>query len=443
MKELGKKLTVILLSMSLSFPMVLGGGARPAQASGCLFYIAPAADAYEVAVELERLVRWGKKLAFLAEIITMITSLIDLIRGGIESVVGVILREASLFAAMEELRMQLKGKLAQAEIDAGATAAYNQAAAEYVGEHAPPANHYLCKRILLEQLPLLAGKFEKGVADLALRAIISMGRGPTDDAAGPAYAADEEALRIAARFANAAVDGYDATAADDTKIGPYKRGFTDADLTPFSMDGTVALELPAMGNETVTLADGKTLDVQVPNPENDNQRMWVAGLHYCFQLAGPRPTPPWGESADTPQGQTEQAKAYAGLSRLAEAVSPCTELLAYYTRPNSTFSAMIAAQKKSCLAAKKYIDDETFEKEFASCEKGLSPYQAELLNQLVCKSSQHYISMAQSNVSGIKLADETVKCTLSWDEWQYKVVEKQAGLAAVVESVAETREAWQ
>lgn len=412
----------------------------------------PANDKATTAEWGARLAAMAKKSALLGQVISLLSSIYNIVDSGFSAMNDLVNKDAKLNVASQEGLALTKQELAQSVIDNDTQDTLLAAQLKLVADHVTPKNDYLCKAILLNQLPSTTEDFEIGVARVGLKVVESLYRGPLDDANGPLYAFDEEALRCAAGFGNSPVDAYDLSCSDTVStIGATKRSFIDADITPFSMDGAVVLELPQFTAKAITLPGQPAMTVNFPDPQNGHQRMWVAGLHYCVQLAmGARSTPAWGASKmTTPQGLVERARFDHALAMQSAMTKPCTDLLAYYTRPDSkepSSKALIDAQQESCLAAKGYISDEDMKEKFSDCLssdfKGLSAYQAELLSHSICKSEQHYLSALHSGETHAEAINETIKCSLAWNTWQAKIAAKQGGLVDAVAGLQETKSNW-
>ncbi len=444
------KKTMLVLSLILCF--LMGGSflnPTPAYA-GSPVVTDPANFAATMMEWGERLAAMAKKSALLGQIISLITSVHNIINSGFSAMTDSTKQDTKLNIAGQQGLALIKQEGAQAWIDSDTSDALLAAQLKLVADHVAPKNEYLCKATLLNQLTGTTEDFERGVARLVLKAIESTGRGPMDDYDGPQYAFDEETLRGAAGFGNSVVDGYDAAYSDtSTTVGPTKRLFIDADLMPFSMDGAVPLELPQFTAKAVNLPSGTIVSASVPTPQNENQRMWLAGLYYCFQLAGPRPTASWGDKMTTPQGLVERARFDHALAMQSAMIKPCADLLAYHTRPDSKDLAsapLIKAQHESCAAAKGYISDEDMKEKFSNCLsddfKGMSAYQAELLSHSICKSEHHAISLRQAGATPPELINDTIKCSAAWNTWQAKVSAKQGSLVDVVAGIQETKGNW-
>jgi hypothetical protein len=68
---------------------------------------------------------------------------------------------------------------------------------------------------------------------------------------------------------------------DNSTKGTKGQKIHDADLSLCTLTGSQVLEMPKMKSSG---------DFSVPDPKTDEQRFWVAALHYCLNLARPRPS---------------------------------------------------------------------------------------------------------------------------------------------------------
>ena len=444
MMKIGKRIIVFLLAFCL-FSGSVAVPSSPVMAQTAI--VAPDADVAKTVTFSARIAALISELGILGEIIKVAANIYMMLKEYFGEINEKAENIAHLLVETKKTEAAVSIMLGDAAIDGSASDSLHLATLEALGEYITPKHEYLCKAILMYQLAATTEDFERAVARLALKAIESMHRGPTDDGSGSKYVFEEEKLRCEAKFANI-IDGYDAACVETTPPRENERSFADADLLPFSMDGTIALEVPEMTSTATTFSDGSSITVSVPTISQDpehryNQRMWLAGLYYCFQLAGPRPSPTWGaENMSRPAGKTERARFEHALAMQSAAIKPCTDLLAYHSRPNKTATALIKEQEKLCSAAEGIIDPVDIEKKFGNCKKGLSPYQAEYLRQLECKSSQSFLANLESGSTHWQGTDDAIICSTSWNNWAAKVAAKQGALVDAVRAIQETKSNW-
>jgi len=326
-------------------------------------------------------------------------------------------------------------KIGQAKIDAGVKTSFLEQASAVQSENVPPQNAQLCNAIVANKGSLDTEQFEKGVKNLALSAIESMYRSATDDGAGPQAAYDSLVNRCAMKLGNPA-DGYADECVDTSTTGADGRKLTDADMRAATLDGGQVLELPPMTTKTV---DG--VSYQVPDPQTTEQKFWVAGLYYCVNMAGSRPTPPSKEQIKTPSGLTARANWDHCAAAQSALASACTTVLAFYTRPNSTYSTLIAAQKKAYEAIVSF--GVNLPDSFESGAKGLSAYQELSSTQVICKSNQFFVSKSEGGASHPEMSDSVDRCAASWNSWQLLQNKIKYALVKSVTAMAKLPECWQ
>lgn len=389
----------------------------------------------------------GTMLNVLQSILTAMDTLFNQLFGAISTVLQSLLGGTIL-------KSQIKANVTDAMIAADTNDAMLGVQMDYVMEHAPPKNAHLCRQILIHQLAETTHDYEQAVSRVALKAIESMYRG-LDPATGqpmngdgPMYFKDDMERRCYYRYGNN-IDGYPPECTDpNTRVGPYQRTFVDADLSPFTMDGSMVLELPTMETFTQTIAGQTVTMTRASATQRPEQRMWLAALNYCFQMAGPRPSPPIGRDALTESGSRAWEAFRRGLAKQSAFSKKCTDLIAHHTRPDPASTTLIAEQNRMCSAVvgksgtTNLFDEQTIATQFGGCQVGLSPFQAKYLEQAECKSPQYYMLSAHSGVLDRESMKAAVACGVSWNQWKLNEVERQASLIPAAEGQMRVRKIW-
>ncbi len=346
------------------------------------------------------------------------------------------------------VRGKLTADTAQAKGDAAHDTAKAQSATETVQQTAPPpdTNVELCNIIIGQQAGTVADYFADLVEKAASEALTNMYRGPGEDGTGPQYAADAYALRCPPltgprandpKFGNP-IDGVPPECVEKAPEPiPHSvdhQNLTDADIKASTlMDVSLAHEMPMFVEKSVKTSSGKTITIKVPTPDPEllspesggrgeeeyvAQQRWIAGLRFCFQLVGPRPTPPSGEERKSPQGRSAAAQYDHCLSNQTAIVTPCLKRLAKLTRPycrDGDMSPICTPLMQACNAAQ------------ASgvqlppgvvCDLGMSAYQAQYVGQLMCKTSQHWLSSVNTGANHGDLNGQVVDCEKSMTDWR-------------------------
>jgi len=421
----------VLLSISIAF---LTLAVAPSSARAIAVYDASRTKAMLMATG-SRISSWLEVTALESAILSLviqITSEFILFMEELETQVNT---DSAVGLAAKAGVVKAEVKIGQAKIDAGVKTSYLEAASAVQAENVPPQNEQLCNAIVANKGSLDTEQFERGVKNLALSAVESLYRSATDDGAGPQAAYDSLYNRCTMKLGNSA-DGYADECVDANTTGTDGRKLTDADMRAATLDGGQVLELPPMTTKTV---DG--VSYQVPDPQTTEQKFWVAGLYYCVNMAGARPTPPSKEQIKTPGGLTMRANWDHCAAAQSALTSACTAVLAFYTRPNSTYTDLITAQKKTYDAVVSF--GVNLPDSFESGTKGLSPYQELSSVQAICKSNQFYVSKSEDGASHPEMSNSVERCSSSWTSWQMLQNKIKYALVKSVTSMAKLPECWQ
>lgn len=395
-------------------------------------------------------VEWASNLKIVKALIDVLVAMSDLFKilfENSEKRLGFDTR-AMLYGDM--VAAKVEEKMAQARVDAGALDTFLGVSVGAAMQGAVPKNHYLCKKLLALQAGATTQDFEKEVSRMAAEAISNRYRCPTCDGRGPDYRGKESARRCDQGYGNVLIDGAKTTC--EKKLDESGGSLADADIAP--IDGRQIYEMPLMSQYTYEnnafLFEEAT--VYVPTPDSDRQRLWVAAWDNIFLLAGPRPTPLHGKAMNTPVGKVQRSLFNHCVASQNALVKQCTDLLAYYTRPNCNQiqaatlppwayvqeTDLCKDQQQKCLAAKGIIDLEPFDK----CEKGLSPYEEDKIDQLLCKSNQHYVDMVHAGATYEKLTASSDFCEMAWSRWRVSVDKKHANCTAAVNGMQTLDSCW-
>ena len=393
---------------------------------------------------------FAKTIKAIQEVISVINSIIKLIN----DVFG------EIFAALGSVIQgvlggkRLEGELAKRMADAKISADFNDQKLalemDAVMNNARPKNAHLCRKIVGSQFSRSLEDYKNGVARSIVDAIRFRQRGPGRDGAGPRGTIQATEMRCLNKYGNP-IDGYPDSCVDTTtSIPPFGRKLTDADLLAATMDGSVTLEYPHRDVVSEQTQNGQTLLVARAVLQNDNQRMWLAAVNYCMQMAGPRPTPPTGAQAKTPNGMVLTSLFNHGTARESAYADKCAKVVAYHTRPNPTDSPDIVQQHeelcaksvKGVMGKTNYIPEETLIEKFGNCKIGLSPYQIDYLQALTCKTPQYFMLSSNSGVLYPEMMDDAMTCGSAWNTWQLNMATLHGGLVDAVKGFMGNRKLW-
>jgi hypothetical protein len=384
---------------------------------------------------------WAIEHADLANIISLATTLNNLTNTFLTNTATQL---AGLLGA-ESLLGKLQVDTAQAQIDAAHDTAMAQSAAEFTQDHVPPPpqNRQLCDTVRAYQGGVALEHFKNVVRTVVLDGINNMYRGPNMDGAGPQYAVDERAVKCGkTSIANAPktgnpLDGYPVSCIDPDPA------FIDADVKISTLDGTQVLELPPPTTSSLTVG-GQTVSLMAPSvtgtpgPKQKAQKMWVAAMNYCYQLAGPRPSPPSMVGLDTTQGRVATAQFNHCLAAQSAFVAQCAERVGRMTRPDCkdpNMGVICKSINEACYHATKA--GVALPPGIQNCSDGLSQYQAEYLALLTCKTSQRYQDGANSGLNHAVLGGQVVDCETAFTQWRLQNAQENANIVNAARGLME------
>lgn len=417
--------------------LTFAGGAAlaPAPAYAVAVTDAPATAA-ESAGLMQDIINWAKNNAVSQAISQVTHAILDSLISWFQKTLYYIEVATASENAAQSAFVEARTRLTQGVIDSEVMGVYHRSAMRVRADHFQPPGQGLCNNTLIGQMPLTTEAFEQTVSRAALSAIEGMYRGEKDEGDGPQYARDHQALRCGKKFGSP-ID-YPKECVDNSTTGAMGRKIYDADLTFETLaGGEQVLELPPF--DTVEDKDGNKF--LVPNATTPAQRFWEAGLHYCFNLAGPRPTPPHGKELDTPQGRVKKTKWDICAAKQSKLIEPCTKLLAHHTRPTQTMTKLIEAQKKKCLAAEK--EKVKLPESFEKCAYGLSPYQSDFLTQSMCRNPSFVIAQSLAGSTHPRMIEASVDCATSWTLWEETELALEMDVIDGINGLLDLRECWQ
>jgi hypothetical protein len=233
--------------------------------------------------------------------------------------------------------------------------------------------------------------------------------------------------------------------------------FTDADLKATTLGHT--LEKPKLVPVPAGpgVAPGaQTFQVSSSDPDSMKaQQFWVAADHYCYQVAGFRPTP---SHKDNPLANDRIAKAQFDHCVALESafVKQCTDMVDRHTRPNcdpsdpsfATDKPLCDASADLCLQAiNKHIQfTSTNLPDFKCGQDGgtarLSPWQAEYLSHLLCTADDTHIGAAVGGASPSQLMGKSDFCNLSMANWKTQQANEENGFVNGMIALQDLRSCW-
>ncbi len=314
----------------------------------------------------------------------------------------------------------------------------------------PPSDQYLCNKIVSCQAEVLTRPFARQIARIVGEGVMMRYRGAKDDGAGVDYAVKEEGIRCG-RYVSvddlkfgSDVDGY----SDDClgpEMGPLDIGLKDADISSRILSGEVTLEVPPMKQETLKTAAGD-VKISVPNPDKENaaQLFWMAAIQYCYQLAGPRPSPPHGRDMATPAGRVARAQWNHCASLQNAFIKQCADRVGNLSRPDCSVSELkpyCDELQKACYSAQNA--DFQPGSVASKCGKGYSLNQAvHDLCHPMCGSGRQEQSSAMGGATDPEMQKSRGSCQIVSDSGETRSLTEDMAFLAAVKSMKKLNECW-
>lgn len=307
---------------------------------------------------------------------------------------------------------------------------------------------YICDKVETCKMPMHMETYSRLVSRMVSDGIHMRYRGETDDGDGPQYVKTTKEIRCGEKSGTENIKfgsnvGGDSSSCRGKKLTEY---FTmqDADLTVSSVGRDKVLEVPSFKKGTYTDSSG-TQNVNVPEPKagKSKQSMWMAALNYCYQLAGPRPTPPYGDAAETPEGKVKRAQWNHCAAQQEAFIKQCADRIGRLSRPdcsNDDMKDLCTAIEKGCKAAN---EANVVSKEFLDgCSNGLSLYQTEHLCNAMCGSKKQNEVAAQAGAPHYKLLADLALCSIVRNSWERKMEEQDKAFLKAVDGMESLDECW-
>lgn len=384
-------------------------------------------------------------LEMLSTILTIAGNILSLIGSGFDAMFDAFDDTTKGLVAVKNVDAEVEKRMVNLVRNSNANDKMLENDMTFIMEHTPPKNAHLCRKMIISQGAASGQGIVDAVAHIITDAYISAQRGIGQDEAGPRGTMLASELRCLNKYGNP-IDGYPESCFDlTTKVGTFKRTFVDADILASTIDGAVTLEIPRMDSVQYELADGQAMVATIANPQNNEQKMWIAAMNYCLQMAGPKPTPPAGRFANTQMGVVLTGMYRSAIAKASAHVEKCGRIVGYYSRPNADMTDQREAGNKVCRSAigkagsTNYLDQITLNEKFGGCTQGLSKYQMEYLDRLVCKSPQSYMLDANSGALTPEMMDQAVACGSAWNLWELNTATLQGSLVDLTRGFMKVR----
>ncbi|HAX90877.1 MAG TPA: hypothetical protein DCY07_01525 [Rhodospirillaceae bacterium] len=444
-----RRVLMVFVALSLIGGAVLAP--QPAQAvvrSGDVVY-SPTSLAISIWGTLAELAQWVKKHEAILTIVNWIAQIVQMFQDGLVKLRQTWGASAQVQLGAQHLKVKTEMEIAEAIINARAVDAVNSEKLVHIAEHSiPPASEqFLCNLILARQVVPVMTEFARIISSVVTRGMNERYRSKTSDGSGPQYVADAWNLKCGKYGTNWAptgniIDGVPPECR--AEITPPNIGYADGDVSADTLGRDKIYTVPPIVNVEKEI-NGVTQTVRdfVPEEGNEAHRQWIMARQYCYNVAGPRVSPPWGADIDKPDGKTKYGRFATCLAQQSAFVKICSDRLAKLTQPdcsNKDFKVFCDASVQACDAARKA--NIVLPPAYNDCGNGLSLYQAEYLSNILCGSNRR---IQADKHGGAKDPDGTrtlMMCQLMKEAWEKRMEDEDKAFLRAVISIQNMKECW-
>lgn len=280
--------------------------------------------------------------------------------------------------------------------------------AAHVARMTPPNNTQLCRSIMLHQLVGTTMDFARELSRMIVeginnRSLYAGSNGPLEEYRDFVARCGGD-LKMGGRF-----DPYCSSDKNMKLVGTDGR--TGENLGMHGVDGSQVYEMPMI--ETKLYTDPQTkksIELHYPGkPTTDDQMFWLGAFNFYYDAVGHRPIPMGGSRMATGVGLPQRVLFNSCTADQNAFVKQCADLLAFYTRPNSSDPAsqkLRERQNALCKAAKSSVDMARF----GNCEKGLSVYEAYRIQEAWCLNTNHTMALKAAGATDQSAKDANDVC---------------------------------
>ncbi len=340
----------------------------------------------------------------------------------------------------------------QAALDASTENAVLEEKMKHLADHImPPASEqFLCNLILARQGVPVMTEFARIISKVVAKGIDARSRSRGSDGNGPQYAMDAWNIKCGKYGADRpktgnAIDGVPkACRAEETAPAI---GYAGGDVSMDTLSREKVYTVPPVKEETMMI-NGKMETVADFFPDKNSKdyeahRQWLMARQYCYNLAGPRLTPPRDEDLDTPAGKANFTLFTSCLSRQSAFVKACTDRLGKLTRPDCStddFKEFCDASIQACDAARE--SQIVLPPEFNNCQSGLSLYQAEYLSNALCGSTRRLQADTHGGEQDHKKVSTLLMCQIMREVSEKRQQEEDKAFVRAVQGMQNMKGCW-
>lgn len=338
------------------------------------------------------------------------------------------------------LQSHIKTLLAQQKIDAMASnTLLEQQLKNRMNQTNPlPSDQFLCNVLVARQAAPVMVEFSRMVSNIIRKGLDSTYRGPADNGSGPQFYSDIQRLRCGEIENNDLkvqhpIDGPREECSAEVSLADHTTADMDISFDTLSRDRIYQIPPVELVDHTI---NGRSVQVLTFVPERDNeidaepQRRWIKASMYCYTLAGPRPTPPYGENMNSESGKRKRAQFDFCRAKQNNLIKQCTDRLAMLTRPNCNMEEMLPfceVAEDACAAAREAKID--LGPAYNDCRHGLSLYELENISNEMCGSSRRFQTEGFAGASEQDKIRILATCSHLKGAWQDRLDEEDRAFA--------------
>ncbi|MFA6279417.1 MAG: hypothetical protein WC612_01310 [Bdellovibrionales bacterium] len=329
----------------------------------------------------------------------------------------------------QQLQARTTIEATQAMLDAGVRNQVEGQEIKHLAEHVmpPAAEQFLCNLILARQAVPVMTEFARIISKTVAKGIDVRYRSKGSDGNGPQYAMDAWNIKCGKYGENRPKTGNAIDGVPEACRAPVTAptiGYADGDVSIDTLSREKVYTVPPI-KDVDLMINGKLETVKDFFPEEGNEahKQWLMARQYCYNLAGPRLTPPRDEDLDRPAGKAKFVQFLSCLSRQSAFVKTCADRLGKLTRPdcsNDDFKEFCDASVQACDAAREA--QIVLPPDFNNCKDGLSLYQAEYLSSVLCGSTRRIQADTHGGVQDPKKVSTLLMCQIMREslkkQWQ-------------------------
>lgn len=422
--------SVIVLALFLGTTVL-----RPVPAQAAI----PVFDPKEWEAWFEEKLEWAKNHAYLGQIIGAIVSLIQLTQKGFGVLTDSIDKLITLEIFSDYIKDQKEAEYQNNRTEVDWWLLQIQDAAKRAERNAPTpaAVVQICLDQKSKDVRRHVAAYESNLAGRLLRGY-EMQERELGDGTGPAYSGNVAYFRKTAGAVNKA------DKPKDPKASRFADKEADLDISAEILRASIhkePLEEPPM--ESKQTAPNVTVEVPKFDDGIEGQRMFRYARDYCYNLAGPTPTPPQGPAAESDAGRTKWAVYTQCKAIKSQFVKQCMDRIAYLSRPNAKRVPEVAAELvKQCKARMDQANLKPFLKVFANCEKPFSPFQADYLAVTACVNPKYYQVLAASGRTPAQMMIDSDQCRDRIMDWELRLAQEDAKLNEAAQGILAVKDCW-